>query len=640
MPLDTGEAPDPAPRASPGQRWDDFRRRRLGGVAAAWARTGPPRERIAGAAYTAAAPLRRLQAALGRTRLVRFFASSLARRIFVFNLIGLGVLLFGIVTLSQHQDWLIAAKRESLRVQGEIIAAAIAANAAIDGDGLTLDAGRLSERPSIVARDDGLAAYALPLRPDQVGPVLRRLIKPTHNTRARVYDRDGEFVVDSQLGGRSLPVSKQEENVRAKSNWTRVVSWFDGSDLPLYNEIGHANGTKYKEVRQALRGELPEPALLLAPNGKIIVSLAVPIQRRNSTLGAVLLSTRPGEIDSILAKERRIILAVTVMALLTTLMASLMLARTIARPLHLLSGAADQVTQSINARTALPDYSQREDEVGQLAETFRRMTEALYQRIEAADAFAADVAHELKNPLAAMRVLIDTLATYAKTPEQREAMIKEIQAELQRLNRLISDVSEASRLEADIQRQTNEPVDLSRVLSDVVDVLSDLHADKDRHIALQVDEAAKRNGDLLVFGHAVRLSRVVTNLVDNALSFSPPGGVVRVTAGLVGPEIEMRVEDTGPGMPDDKLEKIFERFYSDRPESDQTIGKNSGLGLSITRLIVNGHGGRIWAENIYRDGARPGREGAKPVGARFVVRLPAGNPVTMPRMGGGAARRG
>ena len=638
MPLDTGEAPAPAPRAASAVRRSGTVRRPLSGrVATLWWRSGPGRARIAGAAGTAFGPFRRVLAALGRTWLVRFFASSLARRIFVSNLIGLGVLLGGIVWLSQHQDWLIAAKRESLRVQGEIIAAAIAANATIDGGGLTLDADRLSERPSIVARDDGLAAYALPLRPDQVGPVLRRLIRPTHNTRARVYDRDGEFVVDSQLGSRSLPVSRErEDSVRAKSNWTRVRSWFDGSDLPLYNEIGHANGTKYKEVRQALRGELPEPALLLAENGKVIVSLAVPIQRRNSTLGAVLLSTRPGEIDSILAKERRIILAVTIMALLTTLMASLMLARTIARPLHLLSGAAEQVTQSINARTALPDYSQRQDEVGQLAETFRRMTEALYQRIEAADAFAADVAHELKNPLAAMRVLIDTLATYAKTPEQREVMIKEIQAELQRLNRLISDVSEASRLEADIQRQTNEPVDLSKVLSDVVDVLSDLHADKSRRIALEVDEAARRNGDLLVSGHAVRLSRVITNLVDNALSFSPPAGVVRVTAGLVGSEIEVRVEDMGPGMPEDKLEKIFERFYSDRPESDQTVGKNSGLGLSITRLIVNGHGGRIWAENIYPQGSASERR--KPVGARFVVRLPAAS-VSVPRGVGGIVRR-
>ncbi len=246
------------------------------------------------------------------------------------------------------------------------------------------------------------------------------------------------------------------------------------------------------------------------------------------------------------------------------------------------------------------------------------MTEALYRRIEAADTFAADVAHELKNPLAACRVLAETLATYAKTPEQRDHLIKEIQAELLRLNRLISDVSEASRLEADIERQTNEPVDLSKVLEDVVFGLRDLHTDRDVEITLAIDTAGRGPDALAVSGHPGRLGRVITNLVDNAISFSPPGTTVAVRAGLVGGEVEVIVEDEGTGMPEDKLEQIFERFYSDRPESDQTVGQNSGLGLSISRLIVAGHGGRIWAENR--------KSGDDVTGARFTIRLPAGGP--------------
>ena len=663
MPLDTSEGPGPASAAVPasavaaapqarapggvlerlrpihgwfdqlGPAWARLRARaRLGSLPSLPALPAPLQrhaERLRPPAGLAAAVGERLQ----RGRLYRFFTATLARRIFVSNLLGLSVLLGGIMWLSQHQDWLIAAKRESLRIQGEIIGAAVAGNASFERDGLTFDTERLAEPAGarFPFRDDGFAAFEYSLRPDKVGPVLRRLIQPGHNTRARIYDRDGELVLDTAQVGARVP--EPGTRVRAKTTWTRILEFFDGSEMALYREIGHANGKAYREVKEALQGRMPSPMLLIDEDGRQIVSLAVPILRRSATLGVLLLSTRPGEVDEILVKERWIILTLALMAFLTTLMASTLLARTIAGPVHRLSGAAEQVTQSINARAALPDFSNRRDEVGQLAVAFRRMTEALYRRIEAADTFAADVAHELKNPLAAMRVLVDTLATYAKTPEQRDQMIKEIQLELQRLNRLITDVSEASRLEADIERQTNAPVDLSKVLADVVDVLSDLNGDTGRKIELLVDPGALGPGDLLVSGHAVRLSRVVTNLVDNALSFSPPGGTVWVRARLAGPEIEIMVEDQGRGIPENKLEAIFDRFYSDRPESDQTVGKNSGLGLSISRLIVNGHGGRIWAENRYDGGGSKPAGQPAPIGARFVVRLP------IAMAGASAARR-
>lgn len=561
--------------------------------------------------------------ALGRraqsTALYRFFTKSLARRIFVSNLLGMLVLLLGIFWLSHNHDWLIAAKRESLRVQGEIVAAAIAASASLDTDRITFDPERLTETPvtKFPFRDDAFAAFELSLRPDKVGPVLRRLIQTTHNTRARIYDRDGELIVDtSQVGTGVQNRPDPAQRIRTKTPWTRLLSYIDSSDLPLYREIGAANGNAYLEVRQALQGRTPLPMLLIDEGGEQIVSLAVPILRRNATLGALLLSTRPGEVDELLVKERWIILTLAVMAFLTTLMASTLLTRTIAGPVHRLSAAAEQVSQSINARAELPDYSQRPDEVGQLSEAVRRMTEALYRRIEAADTFAADVAHELKNPLAAVRVMAETLVTYAKTPEQRDHLIGEIQVELERLNRLITEVSEASRLEADIERQTNTLFDLATVLRDVVDVLSDLHAPRDRTITLDIETRFGGSNALMISGHSGRVARVVTNVLDNALSFSPAGGRVRLAARLVGTEVEFTVEDEGPGIPENKLDDIFTRFYSDRPDSDQITGKNSGLGLSISRLIVNGHGGRIWAENRRRSGGAV-------IGARFVVRLPA-----------------
>lgn len=558
--------------------------------------------------------------ALRSTVPVRFVSASLARRIFVSNLLGLVVLVGGMLWLSQHQAFLISAKVESLKIQGEIIAAAIASNASIDTDRLAFDQDRLPEADGrrILHRDDGFAAMELSLRPDRVAPVLRRLILPTHNTRARIYTREGTLIFDSNetVGSMSFGVDgpMPQEKVRVKTFWTRLSAWFDGSDLPVYREIGAANGTYYPEVRQALRGVTLPPMLLLTDEGKQIVSHAVPIQRRNAILGVLLLSTRPGELDEIVGKERWLMLVLSLIALFATLLASVLLARTIAGPMGRLSAAAEQVSQSLTARTELPDFEDRKDEVGQMAGAFRRMTAALYRRIEASEKFAADVAHELKNPLAAARSTADVLA-YAKTEEERQHLVEQVQGELRRLNRLITDVSNASRLDAELARQRTEPIDMRSVLRGVAGVFDEmLSADAGK---LQLDVAGFPNGadTYVVRAHEGRMGQVATNLIDNALSFSPPGATVSVRLRRVGSEVEFAVEDEGPGIPADKFETIFERFYSDRPQSDQTRGKNSGLGLSISREIVTAYGGRIWAEN------RDPVSGSS--GARFVVRLPA-----------------
>ena len=554
------------------------------------------------------------------TRLFQFFTASLARRIFVANLIGLTVLVVGMVWVSQHQAWLITAKHESLRVQSEIIAAAMAASASMDTDKLTFEPDRLPEMEAakLPYRDDGFAAFELSLRPDRVGPVLRRLIQPSHNTRARIYGRDGDLIVDTDRGlAKPTRAISEDERVRVKTPWTRFLAWIDSSDLPIYREIGNANGNNYFEVRQALRGSAPPPMLLINDDGKQIVSLAVPIQRKNSTLGALLLSTKPGDIEKILARERWIILYLGLMALAATLLTSMLLDHTIASPVRRLSAAAEEVSQNIGARAALPDYANRRDEVGQMADAFTRMTTALFKRIEASEKFAADVAHELKNPLAAARSTAETMY-YAKTPEQRDQLVTQIQDELKRLNRLITDVSNASRLDAELARQKNQPVDVRATIGNVVSVFSDLHSED--KISIRVNPDLLQSDDaLIVMGHEGRLGQVLTNLLDNAISFSKPGQAVTVKTQRVGNEIEVAVEDEGPGMPDDRLQAVFDRFYSDRPESDRLRGKNSGLGLSISREIIAAHEGRIWAEN-----RRDGLDEKLPIlGARFVVRLPA-----------------
>ncbi|MFV0295841.1 MAG: stimulus-sensing domain-containing protein [Hyphomicrobiaceae bacterium] len=578
------------------------------------------------------------------TPIGRFFGQSLARRIFFSNVLGLLVLLFGIFWVSQQHALLITAKRENLQIQGEIIAAAIGASARVHTNDITFDPNRLNDvgPASIVQRTDAFAALdglELSLRPEEVGPVLRRLIEPVQmSTRARIYDRGGALIVDTNRAsmgdfGSSPGDDRSSGKPKVKTLWTRILSVFDGTDLPLYYEIGTANGTYYREVRQALKGERPPPMLLLSQDHHQIVSLAIPIQRRKRTLGVLLISTKPGEIERILARERWIFLSVASMALLTTLAASMQLTRSIAEPVRHLAATAMQVSKSISARTQLPDFSDRRDEVGHMARAFREMTSALYRRIEASEKFAADVAHELKNPLAAARSTAESMS-FAKTDEQRQMLAEQIQSELKRLNRLITDVSNASRLDAELARQETEVLDLSQTLKGLIDVLGDIHGSRGKTIRFEVMPDRSGDTSLLVMGHEGRLGQVVTNLVDNAASFSPQGGIVTVHGRRVDNEIEISVEDQGPGIPANKLDAIFGRFYSDRPESDSTIGKNSGLGLSISREIINAHGGHIWAEN--RVEAANGETAdanaeARVIGARFAFRLPAAIPSTAAR---------
>lgn len=558
-----------------------------------------------------------------RQPLVRFVSATLLRRILVSNLIGLTILMVGIFVLSQHRNWLIDAKRESLRVQGEIIAAAIAANASIESERMTLDPDKLPEASNtrIPFRDDGFAALELSIRPERVTPILRRLIQPT-NTRARIYARDGTLIVDTSTlltrGAIKRDADTPEtQSFKTKNFWTRLTHWLIDKELPVYREIGTGLGTLYAEVRMAISSGAATPMLLLNDKGEQIVSMAVPIQRMKAVHGVLLLSTRPGEIDEILGEERNAILALALIALVATVSVSLFLARTVAGPMRRLSENAEVVSNNINARERLPEIEDRRDEVGQMAQAFSKMTDALFRRIEASEKFAADVAHELKNPLTAARSTAESLA-FARTPEQRDQLVEQIQLELKRLNRLITDVSSASRLDAELARQKLEPVSLVRVL----DTVSSIFADKaeDRSVDFRLDIPADTDpSNFTILANESRIAQVMTNVVDNAISFSPEGGKVTVSARRLRDQVELVVTDDGPGIDEDKLETIFARFYTYRPTANSSRGNNSGLGLNISREIVLAHGGSIRAENRYREplDAKSGR-----VGARFVVRLP------------------
>jgi two-component system sensor histidine kinase ChvG len=341
-----------------------------------------------------------------------------------------------------------------------------------------------------------------------------------------------------------------------------------------------------------------------------------------AVLGVLLLSTRGGDIDNIVAAERWGIVRVSLFAAAIAIVLSVILANTIAGPVQRLSAAAERVRHSVKGRAEIPDFTDRTDEIGHLSGALRDMTNALYQRIDAIENFAADVAHELKNPLTSLRSASETLSL-VKSEESKQRLMEVIQHDVKRLDRLISDISDASRLDAELAREDARPVDMADLIRTTVSLFNEIHRGDSPAVATEIAYAAGSH-PYRVSGHDSRLSQVIVNLLENAISFSPPGGKVTVTVRRIGPDIRITVEDEGPGIPDDNLERIFERFYTDRPQ--ESFGQNSGLGLNISRQIVAAHGGRLYAENRPpQDQARGANEpgGRSGGGARFVIRLPA-----------------
>jgi two-component system, OmpR family, sensor histidine kinase ChvG len=342
--------------------------------------------------------------------------------------------------------------------------------------------------------------------------------------------------------------------------------------------------------------------------------VAVPVQRLRAVLGVLLLSTRGGDIDNIVAAERWGIVRVSLFAAAVTVVLSMILANTIAGPVQRLASAAERVRHSVKARAEIPDFTDRTDEIGHLSGALRDMTQALYKRIDAIESFAADVAHELKNPLTSLRSATETLPL-VKTPDSKERLMEIIQHDVRRLDRLISDISDASRLDAELGRVEFSPTDIVAMLRTLVEIHETTRAPGSPLLVLEFPaDQPGRSRPLIVPGIESRLSQVFLNLIANAVSFSPPGGKIRIAAQPDGRAVLVTVEDQGPGIPEDKLTAIFDRFYTERPAGEK-FGRHSGLGLSISKQIVEAHRGRIWAENR-RDAQ--GWVG----GARFLIRLP------------------
>ena len=563
----------------------------------------------------------------GRWLLGHSIFSSLTRRIVFLNLVALIVLVSGILYLNQFRAGLIDARVESLLTQGEIIASAIASSATVETDSISLDPERLLElqagatlQPSTEFTDN----LDFPINPEEVAPLLRRLISPTR-TRARIYDRDSNLILDSrhlysrgQILRYNLPPIDDEPRNAFEWIGNEFGKLFRNSTLPVYRETPGGSGATYPEVTSALTGG-PSTVVRATENGELIVSVAVPIQRFRAILGVLMLSTQGGDIDKIVQAERMAIVRVFAVASLVTIVLSILLASTIANPLRRLSAAAIRVRRSVNAREEIPDFGDRADEVGNLASALRGMTNALYARMDAIESFAADVSHELKNPLTSLRSAVETLPL-ARNEESRQRLLAIIQHDVRRLDRLITDISDASRLDAELAREVTEKVDLAALVGSVIDGARS-HVREGQLVAFDFSVAPVPPGmprGYKVAGHDLRLSQVFTNLIENARSFVPQDhGRIKVRLKRLAKRVVVTIEDNGPGIQAEKIERIFERFYTDRP-AGEAFGQNSGLGLSISRQIIEAHGGTLVAENIL-DARAPGGI----AGAIFSVVLPA-----------------
>jgi two-component system sensor histidine kinase ChvG len=528
-----------------------------------------------------------------RTRRRRL--STLTVRILALNIIPLGIFVAGLLYLGQYRDELQQAALGSLATQAKIFAGALGEGATTGPDG-----SQSIDHPT--ARS-----------------LLRRLVQPT-NARARLFDETGTLIADSrQLPGPGGTVQVEilapPDQIESAFVWLldlyqRLADWMvSAPELEPYIE-GRTNVAQdYPEAQAALAGEAAA-AVRALPSGAELLSVAVPVQRFKQVLGAVMVTTTSREVDAGVREVRLGIIKVFGVALVVTVLLSLYLAGTIARPVRRLAGAANAVRLSLRREQEIPDFTARHDEIGDLSGALREMTDALWLRMDAVESFAADVAHEIKNPLTSLRSAVETAARVTD-PEQQRRLLAIVKEDVQRLDRLITDISDASRLDAELSREHMARVDIGALVAGLIEVRRQVGATEMATIVYD----GPADGSLGVPGIEDRLAQVFNNLLSNALSFSPPGGEVVVRARREGREVVIAVEDQGPGIPEGSEERIFERFYSERPESEK-FGTHSGLGLSISRQIVAAHGGTIRAENR-RDAA-----GAV-AGARFVVRLPA-----------------
>jgi two-component system sensor histidine kinase ChvG len=515
--------------------------------------------------------------------------SPLARKIVVFNLLALIVLVAGVLFLNPFRDSLVQQRERALVTEARLIAGMVAAR--LPGD-------------AAVQSDTVFGTFDI-----------------SAGSELFVYDRQGTLIATSRGQRMTMPAALDDGTGPRptvitdllNAVWEVISGVFasGGRDTPQVDAEAVARGL----FPIAAAGETTVRTARDA-TGATLFSVATPIVRDGQVIGAIALSSAAGEIDTLVRNEREQVLQMFVIALLVSIGLSLVLASTIANPLADLAAAAElgrdrNARKKTPGRVRIPDLTARPDEIGRLSVALRGMVAALYDRIDANEQFAADVAHEIKNPLASLRSAVGTLR-HARRDDQRERLLEVIEHDVRRLDRLVSDISNASRLDSELVKEEEEEFDLLKTVSNICEFLGMQAAEKGVDFITDLPPEPIR-----IHGLEARLAQVLVNLISNAISFCEEGDAVRVWARQRDNRVLVVVEDTGPGIPEEALTKIFKRFYSDRPANH--FGNNSGLGLSISKQIVEAHSGVIWAENI-----RPTESDAtsEPLGARFVVGLP------------------
>jgi two-component system sensor histidine kinase ChvG len=533
--------------------------------------------------------------------------SRLLRDILLVNLLPVALIFAALFYLDQYQQGLLTAEVSALREQARIYAGALSQTAVQDNAG-------------------GQAT----INPDLAQPLLYQLTEPTPNAQALIYGPDGELIANSRVhpGPGGAIVTEPLSAPPPPGLFSRLIGFvydhLSGSVVGNDDEsglVGSGAGEDpdtlgwQPDAREALQLTSPSPDQDSAPfvrrdsQGELLITVAEPIQRAQQNVGTVLLTREANEVDAAVLAVRISILGLFALALALTVFVSLYLARTIANPILRLANAAALMREGRARTEAIPEkITDRNDDIGTLARALDGSAKALWARMDAIEQFAADVSHEIKNPLSSIRSAIETLAR-VEDPTRASRLLAIITQDVARLDRLITDISDSSRLDSELSRSAPEVVDMARILSTLAEIHDATRKDDGAHMVLDTPA----NG-LFVKGAENRLVQVLRNLIGNAISFSPPNANIYLRGRETGGVVELAVEDEGPGIPDGKLDGIFDRFYSERPQSEQ-FGSHSGLGLSISRQIVEAHQGRISAEN------RRDEHGAI-IGARFVIRLP------------------
>ncbi|MEQ1931338.1 MAG: ATP-binding protein [Parvularculaceae bacterium] len=551
--------------------------------------------------------------------------SRLTITIVLANLIGLVILLLGSFGLTQYRDGLIAAKLEGVRAQAQLFAdilaqTAIDANACGEADAETASAAGASNEICGLTLNETYATDVF----NRVWDSFEGRVRIFRSPGAEGPVRDAAALLVEDVVLRRDQIVVEELKPIDAPGATGALAAFPRRASEWLRDL-LSSGYRRAAARRSIESELSDAmgaspfaddrgaaSVRLNENGELVASVSVPIRKVQAIYGVV--TAEAGGIDAVVAQTRQAILPFFGLAATAAILSSLLLTAAIAQPIRQLALAADKVREGIAVagRARIPDFTHRKDEIGELSLALRSMTRAIYARIDAIESFAADVAHELKNPLTSIRSAIETL-DIAKAPEARAKLMSVIKKDVARMDRLITDISNASRLDAELARGTRTAVDLRKLIADVVDIYGTTLKEGEARVAFDPGGLPT-----YLFGNPGALGQVFRNLIDNARSFSPKGGEVRVA--LVARNdgaLTVTVEDDGPGIPPDLLERVFERFYTKRP-AGAAFGNNSGLGLAICRQIVASHGGTIVAQNRLADPADPA---SHRLGARFVVEL-------------------